>query len=95
MTEHDMERTQQAIMQSTGGNSLDPLVMLYNDVENCFKLIGNKGAEITKIKEVDATQTNEIDTLKAQMKTLQNRLWGLLAGGILAVAGAGATWLFS
>ena len=92
---YDPDRTQQEIHRHTGGNSLDPMSMLYDGQTECFKLIGKNKNEIAEIKETDADQGARLAAAEEQLKTLQTRLWGLLAGVILAVAGAASTWLFS
>jgi len=92
---YDMEKTSMAVQKHAGGNELDPMWMLYRDVENCFKLIGEKNATIADIKVQDAEQTMQIKQLKEQMVLLQARLWQILSGVILAAVGGAVTWFVS
>jgi len=89
--EYDYEKTEQAIHKHTGGNALDPLSMIYNDVRECFKQIGKNKTLINAEATANANQEARIESLESQLKSLQNRLWGLLAGVILAVVGGAIT----
>ncbi len=96
MKDYDYEKTQVAIQQQ-GGGALNPLSMIHDDLKECFRIVGKHKKEIDKR---DQDQGEDIATLKAQVDNLtkqaavlQTRLWGLLAGVILAVLGGGITWL--
>ena len=57
-------------------------------------IMPNLDRKLDEAKELGSLEA-DVAMLKDQMKTLQFRLWGLLSGIIVAVAGAGATWYFS
>ena len=86
---YDPEKTSMAI-RTAGGNGLDPMSMIHGDVQTAFRIIGEHKKEAEEEAQEQAGLKTEVANLKAQLATLQNRLWGLLAGVILA--GAGAAW---
>ncbi len=89
---YDPDATSMAINQA-GGSSLDPLTMIHKDVQTAFKIIGDHKKDSEEEARLQAALAAEVENLKAQISTLQTRLWGLLAGVILALIGGAVTWL--
>lgn len=86
---YDPEKTSMSIREM-GGSNLNPLNMIHQDLQTAFRIIGEHKKEAEDEAQEQASLKTEVANLKAQLATLQNRLWGLLAGVILA--GAGAAW---
>jgi len=54
----------------------------------------NIDRKLDEARELGTLET-QVANLRDRLDKLEFRLWGLLSGVIVAVAGAGATWFFS
>ena len=92
MNYYDHEKTSNALRQS-GANPLDPMTMIHEDLQACFRIVGkNKDQQDNDAKE-QAALVNEVSNLKDQLGKLQNRLWAVLILFIAEIVGALAAWL--
>jgi len=92
---YDPDKTQQVIHRHTGGDSLNPMNMLYDGQAECFNLIGKNKDKISKIETTDADQGARITAVEARQNKLENRLWGLLAAFLTAVISGGVGLWFA
>lgn len=100
MNNYDPEKTSMAIRQS-GGRSLDPLVMIHEDVQECFRQVGKNNTRQNNDAQTLYALDNEVKNVRAEveatgkrLETLQGRLWGILLLFITETIGVAAAWIF-
>ena len=91
---YDPDATSMAIDRH-GGGSLDPLTMIHQDVQTVFKIVGEHKKEAEDEATAQAALVVEVNNLKEQVKTLQNRLWQLLAVFLGAIITGGVGLWFT